>query len=152
MGVVTIAAPVAVRMRGLCEAPALSPAPKYGAHTREVLSSLVGDVGHAKALLLDAAAEGWCSEYVPFAPACDGCATTESKALPLGCGHQVCARCLTTDACPTCGKAHGVDDVTLRMVLIAEFRAGYGRWRRGLGAGARDLRERAPGHARTRSV
>ena len=148
MGVVTIAAPVAVRMRGRYGTRALSPAPKYGAHTREVLSAL----GHAKALLLDAAAEEWCSEYVPFAPACDACSKTESKALPLGCGHQVCARCLTTDACPTCGKAHGVDDVTLRMVLIAEFRAGYGRWRRGLGAGARDLRERPPGHARTRSV
>jgi len=66
----------------------------------------------------------------------------------------VCARCLSTDACPTCGKAHGVDDVTLRAVLIAEFRAGYGRWRRGLGAGARDLKEggSAPGHARARSA
>ena len=160
VGALTMVAPCAVRRRGgpggrpggslrsesgapssssstpppLHPPPSLSFAPKYGAHTLEVLA----EARQTKALLLGAASTGWSRSYVPFSTPCGAC-SARRRLVVLACGHPLCYACLSgmqaSHTCPTCMEAHRLDPFAMRAAA-EEWKGAYARWRRGGARGA----------------
>lgn len=132
IGALLMVAPVATR---LWDAP-LAPAPKYGAHTREVLTALRA----YGTLLSGGAACAWSRSYMPFASACDRCGR-RVHLIVLPCDHALCADCLPSCArCAVCGW-HETDRGALRRAVL-HWRGDYAAWRRGSARGARDMERR----------
>jgi crotonobetainyl-CoA:carnitine CoA-transferase CaiB-like acyl-CoA transferase len=145
IGSLLIAAPVAVRMPGL--RLGMPPAPKYGAHTREVLAQV-----HAAKLLLlpSVAAAAWSRDYLPFRSPCAQCGT-RTRLVVLRCSHKLCEACLDGKACGVCGAPHEMAIAKLRRNYLAWKRA-YNDWRRGASKGARDAHTMFRPDARLRRV
>lgn len=153
VGSLQMAAPVAIRMRGGL-VRVLADAPKYGAHTTEILGAL-----HWRRLLLSSAAvAAWSRTYLPYGTESGACMVRGTRTVILACRHNVCHSCLAAarrSACPLCGNPHELDVSRLRL-LACEWKGAYGQWRRGEAYGAIDLerrfRPRDASHRRTRSV
>lgn len=130
MGSVRMVRPCAMRMNGLRRD--LPPAPKYGAHTVEVL----GEVAVRHLLLRGAASCAWSARYIPRARECDRCAERGTLVM-LNCEHRLCRTCLVGEKCAVCGRWHETDVAVLRE-RRRQHVCDYGAWRRGASRGARD--------------
>lgn len=158
-GPVTMFAPCSIRAPGAHMPLPLSPAPKYGQHTREVLQ----EVGLNPESLLECGAtvEGWSQEYLPaYAAAavmlqsgaaspsnadfsCPVCLRGQqaSAILELSCGHQLCKTCAKNCSsfghgkCPVCRHPHLLDPAVLAQ-RSSEWRRDYMAFRKGGAKGA----------------
>ena len=102
-GCVVAVGPVAMRMGG--QRLLLTDAPKYGAHTMDVLHAL----GMTRVLR---PAEGgptvarcaWSRQYMPFTVRCDVCGQGGRAMVSLRCDHKFCFACIDGggDECPVC--------------------------------------------------
>lgn len=141
--VVTMSAPVAIRMPGV---PPWTPlcvphAPKYGSTTRQVLDGV--GVSSQELLRRGVASTSWSFTYMPFAAGCDGCGARGRGKVVLACAHHLCPECLHQGQlrggiCVECEAPHQLDVRVLRLA-IATWATSYGNWRRGGFKGARDV-------------
>jgi len=144
VGALTMFAPCAVRSaRGGGLVVPLRHAPKYGAHTRELLAEAGID---APPLLQRAvAALSWSEQYLPrqrgARTTCPVCLGAMERAIQLVCAHALCADCAQrcSDAghtrCPVCRHPHLLDPKALGA-RRDEWRTAYAGWRKGHIAGA----------------
>lgn len=118
----------AVRSSMICS---LAYAPKYGAHTYEVLNPIDPTL-----LLRGVASAAWSREYVPYSAPCDRCHTRGHRRIVLPeCNHNVCVPCsrVRLGACAVCGTRYAMD----ARVRIDRWRSEYASWRRGGANGSR---------------
>eukprot|EP00933_Yihiella_yeosuensis_P061144 TRINITY_DN6396_c0_g1_i4.p1 TRINITY_DN6396_c0_g1~~TRINITY_DN6396_c0_g1_i4.p1 ORF type:complete len:1029 (-),score=186.45 TRINITY_DN6396_c0_g1_i4:249-3335(-) len=159
-GPVTMFAPCSVRAPSGHMPLPLSPAPRYGQHTREVLR----EVGINPEPLFESGVtvEEWSPEYLPGfirvpvlekrlstgnidgVNSCPICLLTQENAgsmLQLSCGHCLCNCCAERcssfghEGCPLCRHPHLLDPAILAQ-RSAQWREAYSSFRRGSSKGA----------------
>lgn len=140
VGHLLIAAPVALRMTGIRSS--MLHAPKYGLHTRPILSQL----RCTKLIVKGIASTAWSKMYLPFSSDCQLCHSRGGRLLILSCTHRLCRDCAlrAMNTCPVCGIPHELDVFRLRA-SISKYKSDYNRWRKGEFRGSVDIeRMRVP--------
>lgn len=161
----TYFAPTAIRPQSTPLVAPLPAAPRYGEHTREVLTE--AGVDASELIARGAASEGWAATYLPGCtpPAsslmpqlqskeplkmveeeteelCPVCFETIIRRVQLACGHSFCGGCATRCGetghrrCPVCRTPHLLHPEQLAMRSKA-WRGSYASWRGGGHRGAR---------------
>lgn len=163
VGTLTLFAPCSVRLSVPGLSVPLSHAPKYGAHTVEVLQSAHIEV--TPLLQRGAAAISWSTQYLPAPgassaalqgtvvqqckpqvdrskhPGCPVCLGDMTSAIQLSCSHSLCVDCAERcskaghERCPVCRHPHLLDPTKLGERRDA-WRTAYGGWRKGRASGA----------------
>jgi len=150
-GPVTLFEPCSVRASKGALTLQLSPAPRYGQHTREILQ----EAGMCADDLISTgvASETWSKSYLPGfkptqtlkqVPTCPVCLERRpepSTVVELSCGHLLCRGCATRCSgvghgnCPVCRHPHILDPECLAQ-RSAIWRQQYAGWRAGMASGA----------------